>query len=187
MFPIMGSEKPVETRFRERVFAERKRRDWSQADVATMLRDKGIQSIYPTTIAKIESGERAVRIDEASALADIFEVSLDTLLGRSAAPNNDDMYALRALVDATANASWQVSTIETTLRDRIAEVAAFGPEGVGKTIASGCERAADALAAADGALREVLNPPGSEGVQRAMRKMMLTMLQKEESDDETQP
>jgi transcriptional regulator with XRE-family HTH domain len=182
----MGRNQDAEYRFRKRLRDERERRKWSQAHVAKLLCDRGIQ-VHPTTVAKIEAGERAARIDEIAAVADIFEVSLDMLLGRSVAPKNDDLYVLRALVDATAQASWQVSTIETTLRDRIAQVVAIGPEGVGKTIAAGCERACDALAEADNALRDVLNPPGSEGVQRAMRKMMLTMLQKEDSDDEPQP
>lgn len=78
--------------------------------------------MHPTTVAKIEAGERATKIDEVTAIADIFEVSVDMLLGRSAAPKNDDMYALRALLDTAQQASWQASTIENTLRERLTEV-----------------------------------------------------------------
>jgi len=73
----MAIQTAVEARFRKRVKKQRDRRGWSQADVAKMLGDKGIKGIYPTTVAKIESGERAVRIDEATALADLFETRLD--------------------------------------------------------------------------------------------------------------
>ena len=75
----MGKQGRVGDQFRERLRSERVRRDWSQSDVAKMLSDKGIDGIYPTTIAKIEAGDRAVRIDELLAIADLFEVSLDGL------------------------------------------------------------------------------------------------------------
>jgi transcriptional regulator with XRE-family HTH domain len=96
----MAVQSAVEARFRDRVKNQRERRKWSQADLSKMLSGKGIKGIYPTTIAKIESGERAVRIDEAAALADLFEVSLDALLGRGAsAPRNELAYVLRLLRD----------------------------------------------------------------------------------------
>jgi transcriptional regulator with XRE-family HTH domain len=85
--PIMGTESRVQKRFRERVYAERTRpgRNWSQAELAKRLKAKGLRHILASTVAKIEIGERAVRIDEASALADLFAMSVDELLGRSAA------------------------------------------------------------------------------------------------------
>ena len=42
---------------------------------------QGFKHVLPTTVAKIESGERWVRLAEANALADVFEVSVDVLLG----------------------------------------------------------------------------------------------------------
>ena len=63
---------------------ERKSRGLSLAQLAKLLQAKGIKRIYPTTIAKIEYGERPAKLDEAIALADVFGVSLDALVGRSA-------------------------------------------------------------------------------------------------------
>jgi hypothetical protein len=149
--------------------------------MAKLLCDKGVQ-VHPTTVAKIEAGERAAKIDEVAAIADIFGFSVDMLLGRSAAPKNDDMYALRALLDTAQQASWQASTIENTLRERLAEVSSEGP---GKTIAAGCQRAADALAEAHTTLYETLNPPGSGTVARFTRRMLIEALQKEDDGSAT--
>jgi hypothetical protein len=43
--------------------------------------------MHPTTVAKIEAGDRSVRINEAVGIADLFEVSLDSLLGRKLGHN----------------------------------------------------------------------------------------------------
>jgi transcriptional regulator with XRE-family HTH domain len=177
----MGRQPSVEDYFRKRLRAERERRKWSQAHMAKLMSTKGIE-VHPTTIAKIEAGDRSARIDEVAAIADLFEVSLDTLLGRSTTPKNDRMYAFRALLDAAHQAKVEVSTIEAILRDRVIELAGLGPEGFMKSTASRCERACDVLAEADKALDEALNPPGSKGAQRSLNKLMLEMVKKELED-----
>jgi transcriptional regulator with XRE-family HTH domain len=119
----MAKQSAVEARFRERVKKQRDRRGWSQADVAKMLGDKGIKGIYPTTVAKIESGERAVRIDEATALADLFEVSLDALLGRKQNSQDDELaYLLRLLRDTARDSSRQVGATMETIREQLEEL-----------------------------------------------------------------
>jgi hypothetical protein len=143
---------------------------------------------YASTIAKIESERkpRAVRLAEATAIADLFKVSVDTLLGRSVAPRSDEMYAFRALLDTAQQASWQVSSIENTLRDRIAELAVFDLPEMMKAFQSDCERACDALAKAHDAISEAGNPSGSGDLQRFTRKKLLEELKKEEMADEAQ-
>jgi hypothetical protein len=150
------------------------------------LRSKGFEHIYPSTVAKIEYGERSVRIDEATAIADLFEVSLDTLLGRSVARKHDEMYVFKTLLDTARQASWQVSSIETTLRDRAAELDAFDLPEMMKAFQSDCERACDALAQAQDAISEAGNPSGSGDLQRLIRKRLLEELEKEEMADEAQ-
>jgi transcriptional regulator with XRE-family HTH domain len=119
----MAAQSAVETRFRGRVKKQRDRRGWSQADVAKMLGDKGIKGIYPTTIAKIESGERAVRIDEAAALADLFDVSLDALLGRKQHSQDDELaYLLRLLRDTARDSSQQVGATMDAIREQLDEL-----------------------------------------------------------------
>jgi hypothetical protein len=51
--------------------------------MAKMLADRGVKPMHPTTVAKIEAGDRSVRINEAIEIADLFEVSMDALLGRT--------------------------------------------------------------------------------------------------------
>lgn len=46
-----------------------------------MAKRYGVE-VYSTTIAKIEAGDRAVRVDELYAFADLFGMSADALLGR---------------------------------------------------------------------------------------------------------
>src|SRR6185295_9933260 len=119
----MAVQSAVEARFRRRVKKQRDRRDWSQADVSKMLGDKGVKGIYPTTIAKIESGERAVRIDEAAALADLFDVSLDVLLGRKQNSQDDELtYLLRLLRDTARDSSQQVGATMETIREQLEEL-----------------------------------------------------------------
>ena len=87
----MVRESRTEDYFREKFKAERRSRDWSQADVAKKLEKRGID-LHPTTVAKIEAGQRSVRIDEARAIADLFGLSLDSLVGRRAGLEHDLMH-----------------------------------------------------------------------------------------------
>ena len=90
-----------------------------------MLRDKGIDSMYPTTVAKVESGERAVRMVEAAAFADLFGVSVDWLLGRDIGLQQDLVFTLQAASQTAQQAAPLVTSIEAGLRDRVGELRMF--------------------------------------------------------------
>lgn len=77
----------VATQFGKRLRTERERRGWSQAELAKLLAGKGIPA-HPTTIAKLEAAERHAKMRELVGLADIFGMSVDTLLGRRTASSN---------------------------------------------------------------------------------------------------
>ncbi|OBI77011.1 helix-turn-helix transcriptional regulator [Mycobacterium sp. E740] len=160
----MGRQSLVETRFRERVRRERERRDWSQAELAKLLQDKGIGSVYPTTVAKIEAGERAVRIDEATALADIFEVSVDALLGRSSSFEQDRLYAVR---DAALQATAGVSAISTTLINVFAELEGLEFDNR-EAVTAAAGRALAALRTAVDALMVVTGQPTIDEIAEAI-------------------
>jgi transcriptional regulator with XRE-family HTH domain len=149
-FSIMGRQSLVETRFRKRVRNERTRRGWSQADLSKRLQDKGLQHLLPSTVAKIENGDRAVRIDEANALADLFALSLDELLGRNL-PERDLTSTLQAFLDTARSASVQLSAIEASLGAQSAELAAFEFQGR-DTMVAGCDRVRDVLTKASDVL-----------------------------------
>jgi transcriptional regulator with XRE-family HTH domain len=94
----MGRRELVAEKFGERLREERGHRGLSQAQLAKLLSARGVTA-YPTTIAKIETGERVVRIEELAAIADLFDLSLDALIGRRERPSGDLDYAERALRD----------------------------------------------------------------------------------------
>ena len=182
----MGNSQDARSYFGKQVKELRKRRGWSQSDMAKLLTAKGFRA-HTTTIHKIEvADQRSVPIDEAAAIADLFEVSLDRLLGRDLGPDRDVIYELEALLDVTRQASALVPSIEKTLRDGITRLTAFDFTEQNPIIAE-CERAADALANATEALRKVWAYPsgGEERVRRITRQMLMNQLQKEkESDNE---
>lgn len=90
----------VDSRFGDWLKAERTKRGWSQPQLAKMMSARGIAPMHATTIAKIEAASRSVRINEAVALADLFEVSLDWLLGREP----DDTTLTFAMVNVSSYA-----------------------------------------------------------------------------------
>ncbi|MGO9154344.1 helix-turn-helix transcriptional regulator [Mycobacterium sp.] len=106
---------------------ERDRNDWSQADLSKLLQRRGLEHIYPTTVAKIESGERAVRIDEAAALADLFGVSVDALLGRGI--RHDLAYILRAVLDTARRSAEQAAAIDDALSASLVDLDALDFKG----------------------------------------------------------
>ena len=80
----MASSKWVDKQFGQGLKKVREERHWTQPQMADMLSDKGIAPMHSTTLAKIEAGTRSVRINEAVAIADLFGLSLDGLLGQAA-------------------------------------------------------------------------------------------------------
>jgi transcriptional regulator with XRE-family HTH domain len=91
--------------------------------MAKMLSDKGIHPMHPTTVAKIEAGDRSVRINEAVGIADLFEVSLDSLLGRKPGAQRSELqYLLRVLRDTARQSSQQVWASMETIREQLEEL-----------------------------------------------------------------
>lgn len=82
----------ADERFAASVKALREERGWSQGEFATRLRDAGLDSFHPTTVARIEKGERLVRLGEARVVADV----LGTLVGVMVAPGREGL-AVQAL------------------------------------------------------------------------------------------
>src|SRR6478752_441284 len=64
-----------EKRFGEVVRGWRQDRNWSQEDVVEKLRHQGFE-MHQTTVAKIERGTRPLRLAEASALAEVFDMPI---------------------------------------------------------------------------------------------------------------
>ena len=91
--------------------------------MAKMLLDRGIQPMHPTTIAKIEAGDRAVRINEAVGIADLFEVPLDSLLGRKPGAQRSELaYRLRVFLKTAEQSHQQVTAIVENIQEQLEEL-----------------------------------------------------------------
>lgn len=182
----MANRKWINDHFSNTLKRERDKQEWSQAELAKRMSDKGID-MHWTTIAKVEKGERSVRIDEAAAFADVFGVSVDMLLGRRARPKSDLAHALRTALDTGQQAAWQVSALKDMLRERVAELSETDTDGLYADLAADLDRGCDQLAKANQALITALRdrPRGkvikvtTEMLARAAREQF----DKEESDD----
>lgn len=154
-------------RLRERIRSERERREWSQAELANMLSDKGIHGIYPTTVAKLESGDRAIRVDELAAIADLFSVSVDALLGRNPA-SGDLVWVMSQLNDLARRSAKSVEDLKETITDLLEDVEFYATAGAEKVpvdeIVKATRSALEALETARIALGHVANHQNNPGV-----------------------
>lgn len=129
----MGRENFWQVQFRKKLRLERERRGWSQAQVSQSLKGKGIDNMYPTTVAKIESGDREVKLDEAAAIADLFEMSLDALVARGSAKRRDDEFTfyLRRLRENARQRAGQVADLSWSITGDLDDVGLDGvPDGI---------------------------------------------------------
>lgn len=149
---------------------ERGHRGWSQADMAKMLSDKGIP-MHATTIAKIEAGDRAVKIEEAAGIADLLGVSLDRLLGRDLPPEGDLNFVLRDLRRVAQQAASHVNDTAAALRDRTTELTAFEFEDRDSLVAD-VSAAHEALRLANAALRKLFELKTSDDIHDALPLVM---------------
>lgn len=140
----MGRQKWTDDLIGARIKAKREHRGWSQSEMAKFLADHGIESMHPTTIAKIEAGSRSIRVNEAVAIADLFEMTVDALLGRT---GPDDSTLTFALVILRQHAHDAVQLLEQTqgiasdIEDQLESIAeTFQPTGM-----QGLRQASDAI------------------------------------------
>lgn len=121
----MSKERWLDSRFGKRLRAEREARGWSQPRFAELLEAQGITPMGATTIAKIEGGNRSVRIYEAVGMAEVFGVSLDSLTGRTSGPADADlMIALRVLRDSARRGGDQFIDLREELSNQASSILA---------------------------------------------------------------
>ena len=150
----MANKKWTEHHFSKALKDQRDGRNLSQDQLAKLLAEKDIH-MHWTTIAKIEKGERSVRIDEAAAIADIFDMSVDALLGRKPSAQRDLDDALSALVDAVFTSRNEVRRVSKTIQGRLHDIP---PDYVGNdNLAELVRGLSKHLDAADGVLGELVD------------------------------
>lgn len=69
----------------DRVRQAREARGMTQAELSQALRDRGSSHFHPTTISRIEKGERPLRLSDALALSSVLDTSVDNFRPRNAA------------------------------------------------------------------------------------------------------
>jgi transcriptional regulator with XRE-family HTH domain len=84
----MSKQPDASDLLRQRLRAERERRNLTQFALANLMAKQHNCPMYGYTIAKIESGQRPVLTHELVAFATIFQTSVDALVGRSAGVND---------------------------------------------------------------------------------------------------
>lgn len=113
----MAISKWVDEGFGQQLKRMRDEKGWTQPQMAKLLSDRGIAPMHATTIAKIEAGARSVRINEAVCIADLLDVSLDTLLGRRRHDQTTLTFALATLMGYVTDCQRQIREAQGTAAD----------------------------------------------------------------------
>lgn len=125
---MASSKRWTGLQFGKNLKLERERRGWTQEQLAQKLRDAGLQSHW-ATVSKIENGERSVRVDEAAAIADLFDnMSIDALVGRTANPGADDTYTIQKAAQLVQRSHWQNRELADELRGHADNLTGRHPE-----------------------------------------------------------
>lgn len=94
----------------------RERLGWSQATLAQRARDGGLDGFHQTTVARVENGQRPLRLSEAIVLSKVLGISVEDLASTSSVPQH-----LRALsveiVDAQQRANAAQAEVEIKSAD----------------------------------------------------------------------
>lgn len=108
------------------VFARRMREARERADMSQVVLARGITlrlgvTVDQTTVARMERGERGIRLDEAVAIADVLNVPLARLLGDSDSQQAAEIQQLRFDLERAkvmqANASAEIERLTARLRE----------------------------------------------------------------------
>ncbi len=157
----MASTKWTEHYFRKALKDEREARHLTQPELAEVFKANGLD-LHWSTIAKIENGDRSVRIDEAARIADVFETSVDAMLGRPAPGDTaGDPVAreLARLVYTAHKAQEQIQSARVSLAKgafNMRITANWQPQGSAAELMDACMEACSILGPADQLLSEAL-------------------------------
>jgi transcriptional regulator with XRE-family HTH domain len=143
----MGTDKLAPTELRNTLHRLRDSSGWSMAAMAELLGAKGITA-YPSTIAKIEAGTRAVQIDELVAYAEIFDVSTDLLLGHTSTGTGDKFELVDRLLEQMKRATWVIQSSRVALGDAVSDLDGHKLTKEEKMLCEGGSVTCDALATA---------------------------------------
>jgi transcriptional regulator with XRE-family HTH domain len=90
-----------ERNFRERMIRLRESRDMTQTDLARVLRTDFGLPFHQQTIARIETGERPIRLNEANLIAQTFGVQLSVMMSDTESATLNMQLVKRRIAEAT--------------------------------------------------------------------------------------
>lgn len=132
--------------------------------LAKLLHDKGLTHIVSSMIAKIETGQRSVRIDEAHALAELLDTSVDALLGRAPLDDGGNLATELRLARHTATKAQltcqEVQSSLVSTATALRAVSGWQPVDDAQTMMEACMQAATALGDVDRLLGTALAEAG---------------------------
>ena len=111
---------PTDAHFGAMVQEYREIRNLSKTDFASKLRDAGLTNFHPTTVTRVEKGERPVKLGEAAVIAQVLETQLGDLVDVPLEPwdvlrQELEEYGERAETYAKWSAYWEVAMKEFEL------------------------------------------------------------------------
>lgn len=96
----------------------RERAGYSQAAIAKLMTDAGVPGIHQTTIARIEGGERTLRLAEALVIARILDYRVEELVESTKSSILRERYdGLRKSVERARRAAWELLHLKRMLSD----------------------------------------------------------------------
>jgi transcriptional regulator with XRE-family HTH domain len=133
LFMIMGNEVRLNIRFGKWLSKARSinQPPWSQAELAKQLERFGLK-FYGSTIAKIELGERPVKLAELVAIAELFGVSVDSLLKLGVKPRRAQALTLNMAADVAIKISSALVDHLTDITERLDDLSVTGEDLPGR-------------------------------------------------------
>lgn len=99
--------------FRLAVKRQREERGWTQNQLATVLRKAGLEEMTQVAVARLERGERAVKLGEAGVIARVFDTSIANML----IPEGSIAQEVRNVLENVVNTWDKSKEIEKSVSD----------------------------------------------------------------------
>lgn len=115
---------PWERSFREQMKLVRERQGMNQTDLARRMADRGF-AFHQQTVQRIEQGLRPVRLNEAMVLANILELSLDSMTTPMQADERDIVWEVERARRECSEIAENASVSRAELADKVGTLALY--------------------------------------------------------------
>ncbi|MCD4850092.1 helix-turn-helix domain-containing protein [Arthrobacter sp. AK01] len=87
------------------VQSQREYKGWSMTEFASMLKAAGLNNFHPTTVGRMERGERPVRLSEAVVIAEVLGSKLDDLVVEPLEADSAVRWSIKAVESSSKRAA----------------------------------------------------------------------------------